>query len=452
MHPATWFKVVFPPETKVITFRPSALHPVDEEGRLYSNYVVKPSISRGYSANRIPEPPVTKASLQNRQRALSSTTIASTASGVQSSDPNAFIKGCFANGSARRPSATFSSGGADADFWAGKKVMVISGRHMGQVGVARSSGNGWVQIDTPLGEIAKRAAELTVMQTDGGMGGFFPSFQQNESMGDRDTFVKMEDSDAEDKSARRGGARKRSNEAIISRDEIGEAKRLRLSSNSSLGGNRNARLATAASSRASSATRVYGYSESQTTTQDTIPLQHSSILEAKRAFIQKYVEKTQIKIQSRPNLIEWKVKLNASLFNNRTAEIQAARRFDESVCSICCTERWPGAKFCWNQACVKSPVYNSSTNRTVTSDILLPGTNRNHLSSVTTYELQQSPNVPISLSDAHQFYESLREEYLQATVRDGDAPIDESNDTIGVTTEESVSADHGKMEQLNIKM
>ncbi len=45
MHPATWFKVEFP-DSKVVTFRPSALQPLDDNGKPLASYTVKPSISK----------------------------------------------------------------------------------------------------------------------------------------------------------------------------------------------------------------------------------------------------------------------------------------------------------------------------------------------------------------------------------------------------------------------
>jgi hypothetical protein len=53
VHPATWFKVEFP-DGKVVTFRPSALQPVDDEGHPLASYVVKPSISKSLK-ERIPD-------------------------------------------------------------------------------------------------------------------------------------------------------------------------------------------------------------------------------------------------------------------------------------------------------------------------------------------------------------------------------------------------------------
>lgn len=50
----------------------------------------------------------------------------------------------------------------DAEGWIGKEVRVISGRAMGVVARVTSTGNGWVQLETPSGDIAKRAHELSL--------------------------------------------------------------------------------------------------------------------------------------------------------------------------------------------------------------------------------------------------------------------------------------------------
>ncbi len=44
MHPATWYKVEF--DDQIVTFRPSALHPVDANDQPLAAYAVKPSVSK----------------------------------------------------------------------------------------------------------------------------------------------------------------------------------------------------------------------------------------------------------------------------------------------------------------------------------------------------------------------------------------------------------------------
>jgi hypothetical protein len=52
---------------------------------------------------------------------------------------------------------------SDPDTWVGQRVQVTTGRHSGQQGTVISSGNGWVQIETAVGEVAKRAYELQIV-------------------------------------------------------------------------------------------------------------------------------------------------------------------------------------------------------------------------------------------------------------------------------------------------
>lgn len=147
MHPATWFKVEFQDEnvSKIVTFRPSALVPVDDDDKPIASYVVKPSVSRGYTARSL-EPPVTKASLQ--KKALENSHIERLS---------------FVDESRRLGYDAFN----DAHNWAGKNVRVTSGRHLGHIGLVRSTGNGWVQVDTSFGEIAKRVSELELLDEHG---------------------------------------------------------------------------------------------------------------------------------------------------------------------------------------------------------------------------------------------------------------------------------------------
>lgn len=350
VHPATWFKVLFPPETKVVTFRPSALQPVDEEGRPFASYVVKPSISRGFTA-RTPDPPVTKASLQSRARA---TAAAAATSGMAPSVATA----ASAEGGVRAPSRKSSQhltqllGNTDPDSWLGRQVMVVTGRHLGQVGTVKSSGNGWVQVDTAFGEIAKRAAELSIVPANGSTDAstyFVPE-------------TEMSVADAEDDAASKGSenisARKRPLNTASESNAQGTKKPRHSSTYSRPGSSRN-------SASASS----YNLSTAEYTLADEglpvdaasfrFPVQSAAYLQARRDYVQQYVTKMQKKFKFRPNLSEWKVRLNASLFSDQVRAVQAARAFDESVCDACCLERWPGAKFCWNERCPTSPIYNS---------------------------------------------------------------------------------------------
>jgi hypothetical protein len=160
VHPATWFKVEFSTENKLITFRPSALQPVDNEGKPLASYVVKPSVSRASAAN-------------NNQGGLTITTRSPDQQRLRGNSISAIsLPPPCTTMHARRNNLPVSMtllGQTDPDSWLGQRVFVASGRHQGLTGVVRSSGNGWVQVDTDsgLGEIAKRAAELCIVVEDG---------------------------------------------------------------------------------------------------------------------------------------------------------------------------------------------------------------------------------------------------------------------------------------------
>jgi hypothetical protein len=169
VHPATWFKVVFPPEPKIVTFRPSALQAVDEDGKPLSTYVVKSTFARtsangGSSiASRSSDSAAAKIALPPRNRTsfndLSLVGVSKPV-GSQPAKRSKPLSGVV-NGS----SLTFSS--LDPETWIGRKVLIVVGRHNGQVGVVRGVASGWLQLDTPVGDIAKRAAEIRLLPSTG---------------------------------------------------------------------------------------------------------------------------------------------------------------------------------------------------------------------------------------------------------------------------------------------
>lgn len=196
-HPSTWFKIEFP-EHRVVTFRPSAIRPVDAEGRII-NIGLRPHHAehvlpfRGSHANK---------NQANNNNNISSSSIEPTndISSTNTASPSAMIIAPSsssdlqstavslpllqehlvqeattavvqhyhtATASNKRPLA--SSGRrllsmTDPDTWVGQRVSLLSGKHAGHQGKVLSSGNGWVQILTDQGEeVAKRAYELQVI-------------------------------------------------------------------------------------------------------------------------------------------------------------------------------------------------------------------------------------------------------------------------------------------------
>jgi hypothetical protein len=208
-----------------------------------------------------------------------------------------------------KPSALLSA--ADPDSWVGRRVHVTTGRHLGHTGLVRSSGNGWVQIETCFGEVAKRAYELELL---------------DDSIGDVGATVTVRKRARHDEHECKE-KEKRVEDTFPSHCTIPyEALHL----DEDLGGG----------------------------------LRHPSFREARRLFVTKYVHKNRQKLGSRPDLRAWKSLLNGSLFRDQVVELQAARIFEDVHCAVCLLERWPGAKFCWNENCAASPVYYKLTGQT----------------------------------------------------------------------------------------
>jgi hypothetical protein len=80
-------------------------------------------------------------------------------------------------------------------------------------------------------------------------------------------------------------------------------------------------------------------------------------IEMKKGYIVKYVQRHQAKLNDRPNLQDWKQQIDSIMVNNPYMERQVAKAFDDAHCEVCALEKWPGARFCWNESCPVSPVY-----------------------------------------------------------------------------------------------
>ena len=67
-------------------------------------------------------------------------------------------------------------------------------------------------------------------------------------------------------------------------------------------------------------------------------------------------------IQIRPNLTDWKQRIDTSLVHEIEFESSIAQEFDETAyCEVCSLEKWCNAKFCWNESCPVSPIYYKLT-------------------------------------------------------------------------------------------
>lgn len=220
----------------------------------------------------------------------------------------------------------------DPDSWVGRKVSIITGRNAGQIGIVMSSGNGWVQVDTPSGEVPKRAYELETVPDDtplqGITNGQFHGYH--------------EDTQQEPRKVRR----------LRDLEDVHEA----ASSNASQQDTH-----TITNEDYPDPTDAYP-KKSKPLLSNPLPRRkptnrHALLVEARRKHLSKYVHKQLSKIDKRPNLSDWQIKLNAVLFPTRDFEIRTTRMFDENYCPVCMREKWVGATFCWNEDCASSPVY-----------------------------------------------------------------------------------------------
>jgi len=298
VHPATWFKVEFP-DSKVVTFRPSALQPLDDNGKPLASYTVKPSISKSKEKSpalhamrhpTVKEPKNTentKTEAKSDKKVLLSTT--------------------------------------DPDSWVGRRVAVIGGRFSGQPATVKSSGNGWVQIDTPLGEIAKRAYELEVLLEG-------EELEQHRSKRKRSRPERYEDEDYDSSPFQRG-----QNSKFTSRVDYDSYSMEAYAKRPCFSDIEARRLNDLCFERLK------------------LPLIDYETRERKRADLEKYVTELQSHYTScRPNLQEWKNKINSTL---TSLHDDYSPFYSELFCSVCSLERWPGTRYCWNQFCPISPLY-----------------------------------------------------------------------------------------------
>eukprot|EP00428_Durinskia_dybowskii_P073215 CAMPEP_0170397256 /NCGR_PEP_ID=MMETSP0117_2-20130122/22777_1 /TAXON_ID=400756 /ORGANISM="Durinskia baltica, Strain CSIRO CS-38" /LENGTH=700 /DNA_ID=CAMNT_0010653745 /DNA_START=102 /DNA_END=2204 /DNA_ORIENTATION=- len=406
VHPATWFKVEFP-EHRVVTFRPSALRPVGEDGKPIQNLV-------GHTPQK------------SNHKATSASSHQS--SGGSGGKDRAGSHSTHSTHSSRKNSGTHSNIGAasagallsttDPEQWIGQRVQVSSGRHAGQVGTVISSGNGWVQIETNMGEVAKRAYELQVVADgaaagDSGRNPKRARTSKNSSgrddistSGDAQNrlFLNMDSYSTDDNNsslllnlANGGDGSNMSSSSGRSHKRPRAYSDSLMSLSPSLLGNGNyftfrttypnnggsTSSSAAASALLSSlpndeddadglslrnqsylnshrAALTGGSQFSAHPSSKSTPKAHlksAAFLDAKKHYTTKYVERHSAKIATRPNLVDWKQQIDATLITDALFERQAARMFEESHCEVCSVDRWPGAKFCWNENCPVSPVY-----------------------------------------------------------------------------------------------
>lgn len=72
------------------------------------------------------------------------------------------------------------------DTWVGRYVRITTPRHNGTTGLVHRTGNGWVNLQTALGDVAKRAYDLVVIPEErANINGGNNGLEKGESRGKR---------------------------------------------------------------------------------------------------------------------------------------------------------------------------------------------------------------------------------------------------------------------------
>ena len=220
----------------------------------------------------------------------------------------------------------------DAESWIGKEVRILTGRQAGVVARVTSTGNGWVQLETSAGDLAKRAHELTLdLEKDWTVG--------VANAADDDSF---------------GGRRSRADSLSDRSQRISRSGRVLHGPSYASSATRTSRQSCYEGPSDGHAQHSDEYYEPHYAKRRLMV--HPNIVAKKREYIQRYVDREREKLGKRPDLAYWKHMLNRTNYDP-IHEHNAARDFTETVCEGCLVERWHGSKFCWNQKCLMSPIY-----------------------------------------------------------------------------------------------
>jgi hypothetical protein len=448
VHPATWFKVEFP-DKSVFTFRPSALVitadipkdvPID-----WSYTLGSPQVSRARH-NSSENDDSGEKSRRKRKRSEKLREADGTSPGAKDDDDGTEEEEEATGDRRGRRRAEPLLTSVDPDAWPG---MVVRVKGSSRTGTVLKTGNGWVQVNTSTGEIAKRAYELQVVSS-----GDRGSSNEEGGRSSRNSRAGASSSAARSQETTNirigsysrtstapslhiqidcapvGRPRSYSEPLVFTPTEAGgmsyygiSSPKLFLSSSPRAGNTFSfspkagvssssseaapvvadkstapaAGVAaeavskttedSATSSSSSGATSTAGdalassdtvTSESAASTGDAaaavgegegegekkkeyfIKKANPLLLQARKEYIQKYVSRTQEKLENRPDLAFWKRSISSSIMVDTKFELDVARReVDECLyyCPCCLMERWEGGMFCWNENCKESPIY-----------------------------------------------------------------------------------------------
>lgn len=301
----------------------------------------------------------------------------------------------------------------DPDTWVGQQVSLLSGKHAGHQGKVLSSGNGWVQILTTQGEeVAKRAYELQVIiicqinstatataaadnvimhhvkkkarfgrreqqqhsqhrmiHNDSSLGdaSASSSYSRNNS---QHPSMRVGDNHPNESTAHNVNAPRRGRPRAYSDSLMSPSSNCPATGGgggSGFASNAGFQMCSSTASSMKSASEIFAAAAavshkhsnkpSSTGSRGHPPLKNPSIIDAKRSYITKYVNRHLQKINGRPNLVDWKQQIDVSIVHCTGFERQRAQLFEDTHCEVCNLEKWSNAKFCWNESCPVSPVY-----------------------------------------------------------------------------------------------
>lgn len=424
VHPATWFKVEFP-DKSVFTFRPSALVLTSEipQGVTidWSRTMGTPHTSRSRNnsgdAGADCEKGKRKRKRSEKLRAQASES-EDEGEGNRDGDDLDLSMDAKERGSRRRGEKERLLSSYDQDCWVGMQVRV---KGTNRTGTVLKTGNGWVQLATDLGEMAKRAYELLVIsdvgdpanestgasrgssrsaRTSQGDGGKIGSYRHTSTLPSLHIQI--------DCAPRR--PRSYSDPLVFTPTESTNMSYYGLSSpklfltSSPRGGdaapgqqffpdsNLSQRASKDAKDVEGDATPVLASNESETSSSGSalkkegdgtkaseddsspntvtkepdakkeyfIKKVNPLLLQARKEYTEKYVHRTQEKLENRPDLTYWKRAISSAIMVDSRHELENARReVDECLyyCPNCLMERWEGGMFCWNENCKVSPIY-----------------------------------------------------------------------------------------------
>eukprot|EP01041_Mallomonas_annulata_P001617 gene1617-3126_t len=286
VHPATWIKVEFIDGT-IATFRPSALKAVSENGEDFSDADSDKILDENRSMNQ---------------------------------SNKSFLGTNHSNG---KSDGSFST--MDQEFWASQEVRVRSGHHMGLIGRIIGAGNGWVQIKTSEGEVAKRAYELELLS------GHDIKFKSSVTSLKRSNKIRAANTHSSHNISYEKNYHPRKKSTFF------------MTSSNNMSDNNTSNL--------DNSTKI--------------PL--LTLFEAKRLHRKSFIEK-RIRHEKPGSMTRsyW-LKIQNHEIIDTTIENTINDDFNHTHCQDCYTEMWLGCSFCCNEYCMKSPMYYKQQHNTTTT-------------------------------------------------------------------------------------